>query len=80
MGAERIILPGGMAVEVQDAPPGQQQIEAQTVLLGEIVKGLMTIGSQIDLLIQLECGYLPRAKMQQRFLAFEKQQQEEGGS
>lgn len=53
-----MLLPGPATKEQRDQ-----------IFQGQLVQALQGISTQLDLLIQLECGYLPRKKMKSWFEA-----------
>jgi len=58
-----MILPG--------AAPVDKDMQDQ-IFRAQIIQSLSAIGGQLDLLIQLECGYLPRKKMKDWFIEVNK--------
>jgi hypothetical protein len=60
-----MILPGSANSQV---PPEMRD----EIFRAQITQALSAIGGQLDLLIQLECGYLPRKKMKDWFIEVNK--------
>lgn len=66
------------AVRAAQSPEFQQPQEMQSIPISPEVQilmtGLQTLSNQLDLLIQLECGWLSKEDMKQKFKDFEEKQ------
>jgi hypothetical protein len=58
------------AAEAATPKPASQETQALLMALGNIAQVLAGITTQLDLLIQMECGYLPRKDMLRRIQEF----------